>query len=1078
MPKRSRAVALVTAAVVAVGGPLAVNEYGTSFAATKAYELAGNWVDQPATATTGKTVVSAIWKFDINDDSAAPSTAQVGGNILKVVAQNARFAKLPTSCLAGSAGGSAISPDGKTLTCDIGSRAQGTAELVATSIVANGESGSNISLTATFRGQESTLDEIPIKNPFVMDARFDLGAPQSGIGTPQTDQWLSLPFSLSHGQLSADGPDTVSFDLDVTTHSGKTVSLRDPACVPNDRIQAGYPYSDGAHDKARSTAFPTCTITEVGENKFTLTLSDLKYDGAFPTQDSNGEPVPSGLDIIAAGNMQFKASGVPVPSQDRMTLTASAPTYTASDGQTSTDDASNNDSAAPITRGEAAAGWVVYAQRPNAYPGIPWTDTSRVPAGVTVMSTAQILPPPDSQASNNWVCQVLDTKYVTFQKARASLVDSVYANNFPGKIWYYTGELVDAEGNAVDPNDFACGGVTDINDPAAGNQPGWSTTLPADLSTVKAVKIEVTKDHAPLVTQNYGQVELVVEQQITKDAPVGADIWIWSSFLGRGDTNWAWNPVKRAQYTHSMDVSDKQPYETEVKSPARYPYTGPGRDVLRVVGSEPRVEASVAENVYGPGEAIDYTVKYGLETVIANPAPDTVVVTDTLPKGLTYITGSAPSEPAVSADKQGRQVLTWTFEDVQPNAAWSELRFKAQLPSDAKLGGRYVNTVTAKSQEIVRSDFAEVTVPDSGHTRLSHEAKAATVELADGAATNGWMITLSSRHPYPIAKTDVIDILPYNGDGRGTRFSGALTLADVKAPEGATVYYTTADPKSIDEDPAAEANGEVGKPSELWTTTFSADATAIRVVNPTKLPFGELQLIEVNVTVDGASDKDTYVNKAVGRAESTEFRMRTSATFGVFGDAVPPQDDGASPEPGDDTPESPADETTPAEPGEDTPESPEQSPSDETTPGSPTEETTPESPEESPEEETTPETSDGDTPAAVDESTGPDHGTTSSGLSTPSSEGSSTPTPEGSSTPTQSGSSTPPRSGSSTPTSTQTPSNPTPTGIQRSSSIPTTPQPPKPTMLPNTGGDRTGLVVTAIGLLALAGGVVLRKRRH
>lgn len=892
---------LVVAILVILGVVFGSNS--PSLADTKAYELIGDWVNKPETATSGKTVVSALWKFDVNDDKPAPANDKVNGNILQVSLENARFAKLPTDCLTESSAPkdivldpqSSISDDGKTLVCNLGPRVQGTAELALTSLIADGPSGSNITAEATFRGLQAKLSPILIKNAFIMDAQFNLGAPTSTVGDPQSEQWVTFPFSLSHAQLSPAGPDAVTIDVTVTSDIGQDVLLREPSCLAVDSVNPGYPFSDTAHDKAQSTAFADCDFKMVGKNKFQLTLSGLKYDGTYPALDSNGEPLPSGMDVITAGQLQFKTNYGDNGGLDTVKLTAGTPTYRAVDGQTSTDDPTNNTNAAPMVRGSWTGGWTVANQIPKAYPGIPWSNTSLAPSGASVMSVSGLKAPNGRvQRTNNWICQVLDTEHVTFQRARASLTDSPYDNNFPGQIWYYTGEIVDpVSGEPVDPNEFTCGTTIDRNDPAAGNPPGWSTNPPADPTKVKAVKIEITSELATSISNTRSMVLLVVDQQIKPDTPIGTDIWTWTvPMVKEGRPDWAWDDMGMKAYGHSRDVADKQPYETATPG-LRYAFSGPGRDVLRVVGSEPLVQALVAQSVYGPGQAVDYTIKYGLETVMANPAPDTVVVTDTLAQGMTYVANSAPTEPTITTSKAGNQVLTWTFENILPNKQpMNTFNFKASVPADAASGSKFVNNVSAKSQNIERSDFVEITVPDSGYTALTQSAKQSSVELENNRADGGWIITLESQNPTVTKLTDVIDILPFNGDERGTNYVGAVSLKQVKAPEGASVYFTTADPSTINEDPADPANGAVGTPSDMWSTEFTPDATAIRIINNQPLSFGQQQVSEVSIHVEGAQHRNLFVNTAVARtdAESTQMRMRSSAQFQVIEpNWVPPQ---------------------------------------------------------------------------------------------------------------------------------------------------------------------------------------------
>ena len=976
-----RCICMLAAVGLLASGSVAVTA-DSAAAVTKAYEFTGKWLDQPDEVVSGLDVLGTEWKLDINDDRPAPSNDPVANNVLTIELENAQFTDLPSTCLTESpdAEGNEVTPlsslsdDKRTLECNLGTRTEGTAELSFAGVLADGPAGSEVGALGSFRGHTVELPRIPITNTFAMDAKFDDGHPLSSTGDPTNQQFYSFPFSLSHARQTPAGPDSVTVDLEVK-HVGNPrnpeVELRGEGCVPNDRVQSGHPYSGPGHPADQTTDFPDCTIEKTGTATFKLTLSGLDYSGTEPTLDSNEQPLAERMRVIAAGELLMRANYA--TSGGKIQLEASAPTYTAIDGQTAEDDPANNANSVPVIRGLWSGGWVVGAQRPEAYPGSPWTDTSRAPAGATVMSVGGTrVPYLRGQRTDNWICKTIDTDVASFERARVAIKGDAkpnlyYDDSYEGDIWYYTGEFVDPDsGDPVDPNWFQCGGVTDPSDPAAGNQPGWSTELPADLSDVKAVKVRLPKDFGQEVTTPDNRVYLVLEQQIKPDVPIGTEVWTWTRTLEEGSYNWAWGTPRTNEVYHRTDNPNHTPSYGTGTPDARYAYAAPGRDVLRVVGSEPLVDKEVEKKEYGPGQEVDYHVSFGLESNLADPAPDSVVVTDTLPKGMSYVPGSAPTEPEVTGTPEEGQTLTWTVTDVMPNAERQTLEFKAQLPDDAEPGSVHVNNVTAQSQGIKREDSAQFIVPNSGFTTLLKKTEDETVELEDGTAQNSWHLTLESHDPNVSAQTDVIDILPYLGDERGTSFSGALKLSEVKAPDGATVYYSTSDPATLNEDPGHDSNGGFGQPSGIWSTEFTEDATAVRVIGGA-LSYGQKQTTTITVEVEGAANDDTYVNTAVGRATSTEMRMRTSDDFTVFSDeepteepTTPPTDEPTTP-PTDEPTTPPTDE--PTTPPTDEPTTP---PTDEPTTPPTDEPTTPPT-----DEPTTPPTDEPTTPPTEEPTTPP-----------------------------------------------------------------------------------------------------------
>lgn len=204
--------------------------------------------------------------------------------------------------------------------------------------------------------------------------------------------------------------------------------------------------------------------------------------------------------------------------------------------------------------------------------------------------------------------------------------------------------------------------------------------------------------------------------------------------------------------------------------------------------------------------------------------------------------------------------------------------------ADAEIDG---NWVPAEATTIVQA---------GGFTTLNKRSGVGIIEPVDGEADNTWVVRLESHDSTTQEFTDVIDVLPYDDDGRGSSFDGTFVLSgpvDVSSmPAGTTVWYSTADPASIVEDPADGSNGAAEDPtgSAIWSEDFDAAATAVRVVGP-PLPPGGVYEFTIPVTVFDAEPGDRWVNRAHARAENTALVMRTSAAFEVLAeyDDVPPQ---------------------------------------------------------------------------------------------------------------------------------------------------------------------------------------------
>lgn len=107
------------AAVTACSGLVAAAA-PPAFAET-VYEIAGEWeAGTPATVGRGD-VVNAVWRINVNDDEEAPANEPVDNVAFTVTLDKGRFNEIPDLCVKADVDPvSAISADGKTLTCNLG----------------------------------------------------------------------------------------------------------------------------------------------------------------------------------------------------------------------------------------------------------------------------------------------------------------------------------------------------------------------------------------------------------------------------------------------------------------------------------------------------------------------------------------------------------------------------------------------------------------------------------------------------------------------------------------------------------------------------------------------------------------------------------------------------------------------------------------------------------------------------------------------------------------------------------------------------------------------------------------------
>ncbi|MDR6689072.1 putative repeat protein (TIGR01451 family), partial [Arthrobacter sp. 1088] len=836
--------------------------------AAPVYQITARWVDQPAQIAPGE-VVTSEWRVNVNDDAAAPSNAPVDNVTFTVTATNGKIASIPDICLTtGVTPVSSISADGRTLTCNLGTQNMGTAAVVQVPVVADGINGSKLSLTGETNGQAANVAPIPIVGTFGMDTTWtgpsNTGTTSSnGDGTYNVNLPIQWTVNLLKGSVA--GPNSVTYTLDLSSTQGTIDSV---SCGKFGGSGASaHPFTVGAVGATPDNSAPWvggCTVAPVAgkPGKYTMTITGIDYSRTqIPRVDSGGKPLPTDRDAVATGQITVHVSNYSAAGS--VALQASAPTYQSVDPTlTGTDDAANNSATKTFS---APGGWASTLVRSyTGSGGTNWDDTYRLSPGQEYQSdnNSGIQAAPGIAGTNKVIkqCTVVDYAYATTSKLPQVIANGSQFGNPDYVVRYYVGNsalLTSAPGSGYDPEAF----VKDCDqDPS-----GWTTTPPADLRTVKAFRLE----HNASVSGNVANVFLETFATIRAGVTPGQDIWKFSSFK-QGSNPWTYRPA---------DVI------TPV-SGARYPATNAFRDLLRTVSARPILSKSADRSVARVGGQVTYTLNYqALGGAGSPPRVDDFVIEDTLPLGMSYVPGSASPEPVVTTDVNGQDTLTWTLDGV-PTSQRLSLTYTVDIDASVSPGGQLTNTATATFDgQTTRPTTATVTTASNGTTTIGKTADEAFIPNVngDGSGAGSWTVTLKSQDPTSQSFTDTIDILPYNGDGRGTSYSGSYALTGVTAVAGSTVYYTSADPATLNDDPADASNGASGNIAGNtvgWTTTKPANPTAVRVIGPALAP-GATQAFKVSIQTTGAKGGDILVNRAQARAQHTELVMRTSAPISV-----------------------------------------------------------------------------------------------------------------------------------------------------------------------------------------------------
>ena len=293
----------------------------------------------------------------------------------------------------------------------------------------------------------------------------------------------------------------------------------------------------------------------------------------------------------------------------------------------------------------------------------------------------------------------------------------------------------------------------------------------------------------------------------------------------------------------------------------------------------------------GRGEnTVGYTIKPQLTSKVDGGIKEsniTVTVKVTLPKGLTYIPGSCDYvEPEIIENEDGSTILEWKIYNCTVGEAIREINFESKIDEESINGTQYESTVVVSADKIgtdaliLRTNSETIQITNLATHRLYKELEAPIIEKNEQIK---YKIVYENKTEDPVSNFQLLDILPYNGDSRGTNFNGTYILDNINIIQtvNGTIQetsnlklYTTnsEDVKNM----TAKDNG-IGTDS-IWTektigNTLNENATGIAV----KGAIAGKTKIELEITMQPNNNKakDIYGNNTMAQVYTDSEQMQT-----------------------------------------------------------------------------------------------------------------------------------------------------------------------------------------------------------
>ena len=314
-------------------------------------------------------------------------------------------------------------------------------------------------------------------------------------------------------------------------------------------------------------------------------------------------------------------------------------------------------------------------------------------------------------------------------------------------------------------------------------------------------------------------------------------------------------------------------------------------NTILVKGYSANIEKRITDKVNGvikttyDMDKSERTVNYSIiPSTTANKSTGKLTnlyITDTLPKDLTYNTNSATwnnqkLEPKINKNSNGTTTLEWTLNDVEIGKTLSPIYFsctigKAGTTADVLNNQQITNTASIRGDgdkrelNINKGNVAETSFSVIKLNAVSISKSTETPYINIGQNFN-YILKFANNSQNKLENAKLYDVLPYNGDSRGSNFSGSYKINSIildfsNAPKTFTDYVNNNYALQYTTDTGIQSSDfNVISSFNKWSnlTTKSVDNTK-KTVTFTNIP-NNIKGLLVNTSLEGFEYIDVTLN--------------------------------------------------------------------------------------------------------------------------------------------------------------------------------------------------------------------------
>lgn len=304
---------------------------------------------------------------------------------------------------------------------------------------------------------------------------------------------------------------------------------------------------------------------------------------------------------------------------------------------------------------------------------------------------------------------------------------------------------------------------------------------------------------------------------------------------------------------------------------------------------ENKINYDMSKNEYDVTYKMSPVLKNTIDTVNFGESDVTVDVIAKLPSSMSYVAGSSNyGDPELTLNPDGTTTLTWTIYNCTVNETIEPIIFKGHINEESTNGEQITvnaeidadTTKIGTTRPAVRVAQTTVQVIDLAAHRLYKTVKTPVIEQ------NGeihYTVSYKNNTDSIIEDFQLLDILPYNGDSRGTDYTGSMQITRLvitqkdqngnvlSSNDNLRLYYTS-------DESAKEATAKDQNLGEGWTLATSENIMSSLTAFAVKGTVGSQGLVTVDIYIktNGNKSEDKYVNSASTQVYATTNAIITS----------------------------------------------------------------------------------------------------------------------------------------------------------------------------------------------------------